>query len=857
MALTYGSWEYNQGPKLYIDSSGFESIDNDKNFTYWYTVTYSPVEHKRKVTDENGTSHYEYKYSFGDNNSSRKTLGRYTFSGKTQVTKTVSHSVTEAGYKDTLSKTFYIDANMSSNLNTNNGKPVDPSLKFNTDEWKINGTSSSSIGWKTSTKTGYYTESYSYWTTETVYVPTGIQWTGNPPGNGKIINGYCYIIETRRVQRWSTRQVPYNYNVLENSTCALNIKSIRDKISSFVEYVNPSVIVNLKNTSSGLNVAPDVYINSSTNTSDRVKLSPVNSGAVSQNGYARYYIPLSYITNTYKNNEKIYLFVEKGSCSSSDATISEAYAELEIDTAAMPYINLLLQSYNSKTNVWSTCCTIPYLNYLEIKELRNSKNKVSKNLFLPNNLSKTDSDYRIQLDTNMVQKDIEAIINFRIDVLSDQLIQPGTIDDKSLYLSNDTQEFEIEVAQVNDLKLNALGEINYKLKTHSGFLKQGANEISSYLKDNVFVDTSNIKQENITKNTWFSFMTKRNGKWLSNRLFASNLLEFPQTGILKSGDLNKYIDNFIEFKVPYKNLKPNSNYSLMFTVNISDDYPITKLPTILTTDIPNIIKPNIYSESIYDSNKISIENISKLIYSPAYKVKENSNSTQLVSEINNYNKDIQLSINFTTRNIKENDNEYFSIYLYRDSIKNVFLKDLKCLCVTSSGENFLDIVEPYNISPTIGRQYETKILMYYDGFHLKHINPLLYNDLVYLRNELDRIRYEYSLPNYEWKEWDRTDKDSNGKSLSVGRGEVLRASHFNDVRQCCINTYRELTELDPPIVLNNPSSVFKKAQIPDHPNGNELGNGVLQHVVDINNKELTVDEYFPEWKMIINLINRN
>ena len=293
MALTYGSWEYNQGPKLYIDSSGFESIDNDKNFTYWYTVTYSPVEHKRKVTDENGTSHYEYKYSFGDNNSSRKTLGRYTFSGKTQVTKTVSHSVTEAGYKDTLSKTFYIDANMSSNLNTNNGKPVDPSLKFNTDEWKINGTSSSSIGWKTSTKTGYYTESYSYWTTETVYVPTGIQWTGNPPGNGKIINGYCYIIETRRVQRWSTRQVPYNYNVLENSTCALNIKSIRDKISSFVEYVNPSVIVNLKNTSSGLNVAPDVYINSSTNTSDRVKLSPVNSGAVSQNGYARYYRPLS------------------------------------------------------------------------------------------------------------------------------------------------------------------------------------------------------------------------------------------------------------------------------------------------------------------------------------------------------------------------------------------------------------------------------------------------------------------------------------------------------------------------------------------------------------------------------------
>ena len=30
MAITYSSWEYSQGPTLYIDSSGFESIDDDK-----------------------------------------------------------------------------------------------------------------------------------------------------------------------------------------------------------------------------------------------------------------------------------------------------------------------------------------------------------------------------------------------------------------------------------------------------------------------------------------------------------------------------------------------------------------------------------------------------------------------------------------------------------------------------------------------------------------------------------------------------------------------------------------------------------------------------------------------------------
>ena len=48
------------------------------------------------------------KYSFGTGLESRKTLGEYTFKGKSQITKTVSHSVTEDGFKDTINKTFYI-----------------------------------------------------------------------------------------------------------------------------------------------------------------------------------------------------------------------------------------------------------------------------------------------------------------------------------------------------------------------------------------------------------------------------------------------------------------------------------------------------------------------------------------------------------------------------------------------------------------------------------------------------------------------------------------------------------------------------------------------------------------------------
>ena len=126
MEDTYSSWEYSQGPTLYIDSSGFKSIDEEKNFVYFYIVTYSPVEYKRKVTDSLGNSRYEYKYSFGDSNASRKILEEVTFTGKDQVTKTVEHSVVESGFRDTIVKTFYIDTNMPSNIETNSHFVIDP-----------------------------------------------------------------------------------------------------------------------------------------------------------------------------------------------------------------------------------------------------------------------------------------------------------------------------------------------------------------------------------------------------------------------------------------------------------------------------------------------------------------------------------------------------------------------------------------------------------------------------------------------------------------------------------------------------------------------------------------------------------
>ena len=135
---------------------------------------------------------------------------------------------------------------------------------------------------------------------------------------------------------------------------------------------------------------------------------------------------------------------------------------------------------------------IPYLTYKEINAMRKEGQHISKNLFFPTALPKTDSSYRIQLDTNLIAKDLEQLTNFRIDVLSKQLIPPGFIEDKKIYLNNDTTSndmdgSEIEVARIDDLKLNVIGDLNYKATTYPGFLVRGANDVHAYIRNSVYI----------------------------------------------------------------------------------------------------------------------------------------------------------------------------------------------------------------------------------------------------------------------------------------------------------------------------------------------------------------------------------
>lgn len=913
MANTYSSWEYSQGPTLYIDSSGFESIDDNKNFIYFYIVTYSPVEYKRKVTDETGTSTYEYKYSFGTDNSSRKILDRYTFSGKNQLTKTVTHTVTEDGHKDTISKTFIIDTNIASNLDTNIHIVVNPTLVAQISNWKFNTTSSVTIpqafngtprGWVTVTKTGYRTCSYTSYGTSTSWGRTGANVTDPPSTWG----GYSYYgmlartsigyydgaikqYETDYYTYWKYKgedyrsendggkiqkkqshtysytsyyTQSYTYKETYGSYGTLSLKSIRDKIKSYTKY--SSIVLRFR-TGIKLNQPPVVSIDSAVSkTANRKTLTCKLSGEIAANDVIEYYFPMSYLTDLFANFDDIYVFIDKDKCTPADGPFYESYAFVETEADKMPYINLLVQSFDATSDSWVTACTVPYLNYKEIDLMRETKQHISKNLFFPIDLPKTNSNYRIKLDTNLVAKETEMFTNFRLDVLAKQLIPPGSITDHKLFINNDDleHETEIEVGEIDELRLNVLEKEIYSAKTYPGFLKQGANDVRAYLRNTVTPIDDTIPDSNISKNVWYNYVSSINGNWISNQKFVANTFDFTQINILH-GNNPSLENNLISFEVPYNNLKPNSVYKLIFTVNAEEAFKVSDLHNIQESSEADVIKSKFITKTSYDKNKISIDECDLVFYSPAYKL-VSSGGNILKDEIDTYNRDIQCTYIINTKDIDTNDNSEFVINFKTKAVKNIIIKNLQCLCIDNDGVKHLDIIEPHNTGGVSDdRKYETKLVIYYDGFNLEHVNPLLYDDLIRLREQLDKIRLDYTIEPYHWSNWANTTDidgqillDKYGHPYGVDRHQPLRAIHFNEVKSCCVDTYEKLLALKPPVILNSsPSMLRDNIQLIPLVDDDPTQGYVLQHGQDKEGNIMDIDKYFPEWRKIIELINRN
>lgn len=856
MAYTYSSWEYSQGPILYIDSSGFESIDDNKNFVYFYIVTYGPVEYKRKITDEKGVSTYEYKYSFGSSNSGRKTLGRYTFSGTDQVTKTVTHSVTEDGFTKSITKTFVIDTTMNNTVDTPQTS-INTSDKFASTSWKYYGGSSATyLGWQTVSKTGYRTETYYTYETVWHYGIVDYEWYWMLVNNGYDYTQYPiygWYSTTDTIPH--TRTVSYTYSEYDYAYGQLDIKSIRNKMGKYESFSSVIFAVKTKN---AISCPPKISIATSTSSSaSRTTLQCKTTGSVSAGATLEYYLPTSLLTSTYKNSDSVYVFTEKGSSSTGNCYLTEAYAFLEIEGVSVPYINLVVQTYDKAKDAWSNACTIPYLGYEEIETLRENKQHISKNLFLPSDLPKTDSYYRIKLDTNLVAKEAERLIGFRMDVLFNQQIAPGSIEDKKIYVQNDSLDYtyELEMGKVDEIKLNALGYSTFEKPTQPGFLRKGANDVHAYMRTaSVLTDEEGI--DGYTTNTWYYYAVQKNGNWISNSIFAVNSFPFVQNGIFKENNLD---NDIITFKIPYGELKSNAYYSLIFDVYVEEAFAITDIYTVNSADQSKVISSKIFTSSSYDKNKVSVQDLDMIFYTPYYKLKTSSGS-ELVSERNICKQDVQLKIDIKTNNINKSDNNYMTITIKRSAIKNMFIKDMKCVCIDSENKKFVDVTDPYDISKPSDRLYEIDMLIYYDGINVKHINPLIYEDMVYLRQELDKIRRQFGLSAYPWSDWTNapTTVDKYGHMLGVNKGQPLRASHFNDVKKCCVDTYERLLSLTPPVSLNVGPNVLRTDINLIPLNDSRPSDGyVLQQYRDKSGKLIEIDEYFPEWRKIIDLLNRN
>jgi hypothetical protein len=257
-----------------------------------------------------------------------------------------------------------------------------------------------------------------------------------------------------------------------------------------------------------------------------------------------------------------------------------------------------------------------------------------------------------------------------------------------------------------------------------------------------------------------------------------------------------------------------------------------------------------YIEEKYADKRPSKEEIYNLIWEDIKKINKTMITYKSIRELEVKDEPF---IKTTTLKIK------------RFAIKNVILKGFQVLCIDENDNRYIDVTEPYNIDIFSGRQFDTFVTMYYDGFNLEHINPLLYNDMIYLRNELDKIRNEYTLQPYPWTEWTNTYDaqgnlivDEGGNALGVEVAQPIRAAHFNDVKQCCVSTYEELLALRPPVSLNTSPTQFREGTGLIPLNDEDPTQGyVLQHYIDKLGNVMDVDKYFPEWRQIVNLINRN
>ena len=343
--------------------------------------------------------------------------------------------------------------------------------------------------------------------------------------------------------------------------------------------------------------------------------------------------------------------------------------------------------------------------------------------------------------------------------------------------------------------------------------------------------------------TTFVDFNELNGSWISSSAYTSSSImpyNLYRRSILKPSTDNwdEVSADILEVKIPYSYLTADTEYAITFnscaTAGFNYQYDTYE---IWESEEKDVCKAYVYT-TLFDHS--DLKNISYtpecLIYTPSYRIIE---SKRTVAQVNDYDKTISNSIKFKTpvaavmENIKDKS---FTIRLGVRGINTLKLTNMKLNNITKSTSENLSVSKEID---TQVKENKTSINVKYVAisYKLGYIDPMLYDDMIALREFLVSIATQYSINiNVPWRTITR-DKS------------YLMARDFNDVKTYCFNLFTQLKSKYPQAFKKDPAEFNKLPTI-------KAGEA---RVVEINaSGKPQVDRrgktYFSEWDDLVDLI---
>ena len=298
-----------------------------------------------------------------------------------------------------------------------------------------------------------------------------------------------------------------------------------------------------------------------------------------------------------------------------------------------------------------------------------------------------------------------------------------------------------------------------------------------------------------------------NGDWVSGNSFISNSI-MPYNSYRRSilrpdsvANWEEVSSDVLEMQIPYSKLTPENEYEIIFNSHVDSGFEYEYDNYEIHSADENYL---CNSYMFIDVTHSYLKNVNytreNLIYRPHYKIMETNKE---FDEVNNYNKETANSIKFKapTKSIMDSldQDECFSILISARGVnklklQNMFLRNI------NSGEK-----QELSSSKELNSQIKENLIsinLKYAALNLKlnYIDPLIYDDMMMLRNYLFELATQYGV-NIS-PPWRSITKDSS----------YLMARDYNDITSYCFNLFTQLKSKYPTVFKGNPNE-FKSLPI--------------------------------------------